>query len=161
MDPRTLPDWAAQYAVAEQRQALVSLALGLAGALLGLALWKSQSAFRQACWPVWIAAAVQLGMGSASLLRAPAGVPPHEPTSPARVERLTRRLESRLDVLRFVKLAEVLAVLTALALALFMPLHAHARGWALGLLTEGALLLAADLVAEQRIETFLELLRHG
>jgi hypothetical protein len=71
-----------------------------------------------------------------------------------------QRVARVLDAFRLYKLAEIALILTALGLALFLPQNTLARGWALGLLLQSALLLAAGLVAEQRAEAYLDAIRH-
>jgi hypothetical protein len=109
-------------------------------------------------------AAVQMAMGGMTLLRQPpagrraeAGLASNPPAFKAGE---TRRLTKLMDKLRFHKLAWIAGVLAALGLALFLSHNAVARGWALGLLLQSTLMLAANLVAEQRTGAYLDLLRH-
>jgi hypothetical protein len=70
-----------------------------------------------------------------------------------------QRVARLLDAFRLYKLAEIALIVAAMGLALFLPQQPQARGWALGLLLQAALLLAAGLVAEQRAETYLDAIR--
>jgi hypothetical protein len=136
-------------------------------ALLALAagawLWRTQSAFRHALWPLAGLALLQLGMGGVLVLRSPARVAALQAQldqAPAALkDQEGQRVARVLDAFRLYKLASIALILAALGLALFLPQNTLARGWALGLLLQCALLLAAGLVAEQRAETYLDALR--
>jgi hypothetical protein len=151
------------YGSEELKQGLVFLGLGLSAALAGAWLWRSQSAFRHALWPLLLLAGVQMAMGGMALLRQPAACRRDQAglasNPPAFKAGETRRLTRHMDALRFHKLAWIAGVLAALGLALFLSHNAVARGWALGLLLQSTLMLAANLVAEQRTEAYLDLLR--
>jgi len=151
------------YGSEELKQGWVFLCIGLSAALAGAWLWRSQSAFRHALWPLLLLAAAQMAMGGMTLLRQPAAgrraAAALASNPPAFKAGETRRLTKLLDKLRFHKLAWIAGVLAALGLALFLSHNAAARGWALGLLLQSTLMLAANLVAEQRSEAYLDLLR--
>jgi hypothetical protein len=139
---------------------LAAAALALAG---GAWLWRSQSAFRHALWPLAGLALLQAGVGATLVLRAPqraAALQAQLALAPADVkDQEGQRVARSLDAFRLYKLAEIALILTALGLALFLPQQPAARGWALGLLLQASLLLAAGLVAEQRAEAYLDALR--
>jgi hypothetical protein len=151
------------YGSEELKQGWVFLCVGLSAALAGAWLWRSQSAFRHALWPLLLLAAVQMAMGGMTLLRQPPAGRRSEAAlvsnPPAFKAGETRRLTRLMDKLRFHKLAWIAGVLAALGLALFLSHNAVARGLALGLLLQSTLMLAANLVAEQRTEAYLDLLR--
>jgi hypothetical protein len=163
MNPAEFLALARHYCAEELKQAWVFLAQALVAGLAGVWLWRSHSAFRHALWPLLFVAVLQLAVGSAVLLRLPARAARLEAAlsadSAAFKASETLRLVRALDAFRFYKLAEIAGVLVAIGLALFLPHNAVARGWALGLLLQSALMLAADLVAEQRTEAYLDLLR--
>jgi hypothetical protein len=147
----------------EIKQAWIFIVVGLAACLAGSWLWRSQSAFRHAVWPLCLVALIQLAVGGTILVRAPERLRSLELSYGADAQAFkaaeTLRLTRVLDLFRFYKLAEIAGVLCAMGLALFFAHNAVARGWALGLLLQSVLLLAADLVAEQRSEAYLDLLR--
>jgi hypothetical protein len=151
------------YCSEELKQGFVFLAMGLVSGAAGAWLWRSHSAFRHALWPLLVVAVLQLALGGLTLLRQPAGGRQAETRlvsdPPAFKADETRRLTSLMDTLRFYKLAWIAGVLAAIGLALFLSQNDFARGWALGLLLQSSLMLAADLVAEQRAEAYLEVLR--
>jgi len=161
--PSPLLDIIRHYFAEELKQGWVFTALGVAATLAGSWLWKSQGAFRHALWPLLVVAAVQLAVGGVVLLRTPpraAEIETQLGADPAgfRASEVLRLTQS-LDAFRFCKLAEIAAVLAAIALALFLPHNDAARGWALGLLLQSSFMLAASLVAEQRAEVYLDALR--
>jgi hypothetical protein len=139
--------------------AMAFLALGLASWL-----WRTQSAFRHALWPLLGLALLQLAVGGVLVLRTPvrvAALQAQLAQDPAAFkDQEGQRVARVLDAFRLYKLAEIALILTALGLALFLPQNTLARGWALGLLLQSALLLAAGLVAEQRAEAYLDAIRH-
>lgn len=147
----------------EVKTGWVFLAAALLALLAGAWLWRSQSAFRHALWPLAGLALLQLGAGSLLVLRTPSRVASLQAQldqDPAAFkDREGQRVARGLDAFRVYKLAEIALILAALGLALFLPQNGPARGWALGLLLQCALLLAAGLVAEQRAETYLDALR--
>ena len=163
MDPAEFPAFLRHYFSEELKQSWIFMALGLTAILAGSWLWRTQSAFRHALWPLLLLAAIQLAMGGAGLLRIPGSMQDMETrmaSQPAEFKASEiLRLARILDAFRFTKLAEIALLLTAMALALLGPHSAAARGWALGLLLQSSFLLAANLVAEQRTETYLDLLR--
>lgn len=151
------------YFAEEVKESRVFVAVGVLAIAVGLWLWRSHSAFRHALWPLAAVAVVQLSVGSYILARTPRQVARLEtalakaPAEAKSGEML--RLAKVLDAFRFYKLLEIALILAAIGLALFLPQHPVARGVALGLLIQASLLLAADLVAEQRAEAFLDALR--
>ncbi|HTB21857.1 MAG TPA: hypothetical protein VK914_04030 [bacterium] len=151
------------YCAEELKQGWVFLSAGLGLSLAGAWMWKSQSAFRHALWPLLAVAVLQLAVGGTSLMRAPARIQEAQTRLASDGAGFkadeTRRLAKALDAFRFYKLAAIAGILAAIGLALFLSQNAVARGWALGLLVQSALMLAADLVAEQRAEAYLDLLR--
>lgn len=151
------------YCVEEMKQSWAFIAWGMGMTLAGSWLWKTQSAFRHALWPLLAVAAIQLAVGGVTLLRTPQRRGQLEAQLAADGAAFkateTLRLSRVLDAFRFYKLAEIALVLAAIGLALFLPHNDTARGWALGLLVQACVLLAADLVAEQRAEAYLDVLR--
>jgi hypothetical protein len=147
----------------EVKGAWVFVALGILALAAGLWLWRSQGAFRHACWPLAALALLQLGVGVVIVQRAPAQQAALEQTlaqQPAAFKAMeSERMARLLDAFRFYKLIEIALVLVALGLALFLPHNDLARGWGLGLLLQSALLLSAGLVAELRAETYLDAIR--
>jgi hypothetical protein len=147
----------------EVKGAWAYVGLGLLALLAGIWLWRSQSAFRHACWPLGAAALLQLSVGAVIVLRAPAQQAALEQSlaqQPAAFKAQEgQRMAQLLDAFRFYKLAEIGLVLMALGLALFLPHNDVARGWGLGLLLQSTLLLSAGLVAELRAETYLDAIR--
>jgi hypothetical protein len=151
------------YFAEELKESWVFLLVGLLALGLGVWLWRTQSAFKHALWPLAAVAIIQLAVGGAVVARTPSQVIGLEQglqrdpkgTRDAEVARLLKVL----DAFRFVKLAEIAVLAIALGLALFVPHHAVGRGVALGLLLQASLMLAASLVAEHRAETYLDVLR--
>jgi hypothetical protein len=147
----------------EVKGAWIYVGLGLLALLAGLWLWRSQSAFRHACWPLAAVALLQLSVGAVIVLRVPAREAALEHAllqQPAAFKaQESQRMAQVLDAFRFYKLAEIALVLVALGLALFLPHNDVARGWGLGLLLQSTLLLSAGLVAEWRAETYLDAIR--
>jgi hypothetical protein len=147
----------------EVKGAWIYVAMGILALLAGVWLWRSQSAFRHACWPLAAVALLQLSVGAVIILRVPAQQAALEQAlaqQPAAFKaQESQRMAQLLDAFRFYKLAEIALVLVALGLALFLPHNAFARGWGLGLLLQSALLLSAGLVAELRAETYLDAIR--
>jgi hypothetical protein len=163
VDPADFIPLLRHYFLEELKQSGVFLALAAAAVVAGCWLWKTQSAFRHALWPLLAVAAIQLAIGSLGLVRIPAKSVDAQARlladTPGFKSTETLRLTGVLDALRFYKLAEIAMILAAIGLALFLPHNTTARGWALGLLLQAALMLAAGLVAEQRTEGYLDALR--
>lgn len=151
------------YFSEELKEAWAFIILGVLALLAGGWLWRHQSAFKHALWPLAGVAVLQIAVGTVVAERAPrqaAALEAQWTREPAACkEQESQRLARVLDAFRFYKLAEIAAILVALGLALFLPQQPLARGWALGLLLQSALLLAAGMVAEQRAETYLDFIR--
>jgi hypothetical protein len=151
------------YLAEELKQSWAFLAAAVGAIAAGSWLWRTHSAFRHALWPLVLVAGIQLAAGSITLLRSPQLSSQWESRLAADAGSFKAsellRLTGLLDAFRFYKLAEIAALLTAIGLALFLPHNDTARGWALGLLLQSAVLLAATLVAEQRTEAYLDVLR--
>lgn len=154
---------ARHYFAEELKQAWVFLLLAALAAAAGVWLWRTQSAFRHALWPLALLAVLEAAVGAVALVRVPqrwtevqASI---QEDRPAFKDAESLRVTRMLDAFRFYKSAEIVLILVAIGLALFLSQQAVARGWALGLLFQAALLLAADLVAEQRAELYLDALR--
>jgi hypothetical protein len=151
------------YFAEEVKQAWIFVTVGLLAVGAALWLWRTQSAFRFALWPLLAGAAIQIGVGAYILARTPEQQARLEAgllQAPAQTrQNELDRLSKMLDALRFYKLFEIALLLCALGLALFLSQHTVARGVALGLLVQSAFMLAADLVAEQRTEVYLDALR--
>ena len=147
----------------EVKGAWVFLAVAVLALLAAAWLWRSQSAFRHACWPLAAFALLQLGVGAVVVARVPAQQAALEQElaqQPAAFKaQESQRVAQLLDAFRFYKLAEIALVLVALGLALFLPHNVVARGWGLGLLLQSTLLLSACLVAELRAEAYLDAIR--
>jgi hypothetical protein len=147
----------------EVKGAWVYLGLGILALVAGVWLWRSQSAFRHACWPLALVALLQMSVGAVIVLRVPAQRAAleqdlaHQPAAFKAQE--SQRVAQLLDAFRFYKLTEIALVLVALGLALFLPHNDIARGWGLGLLLQSVFLLSAGLVAELRAETYLDAIR--
>jgi hypothetical protein len=139
------------------------LAVAFLALLAGAWLWRSQSAFRHALWPLAGLALLQMAVGGVLVLTTPprvAALQAQLDQAPAAFkDQEGQRVARELDAFRLYKLAEIALILAAMGLALFLPQNTVARGWALGLLLQVALLLAAALVAEQRAETYLDAIR--
>jgi hypothetical protein len=151
------------YFAEELKESWVFILAGCLALGLGAWLWRSQSAFKHALWPLAAIALIQLGVGGAIVARTPSQLIGLE-QGLQRDPKVTRdaevaRLLKVLDAFRFYKLAEMALLAVALGLALFLPHNAIARGVALGLLLQASLMLAADLVAEHRAEAYLDVLR--
>lgn len=151
------------YFAEELKESWVFVLAALLALAAGAWLWKTQSAFKHALWPLAAVALIQLAVGGTLIVRTPAQAASVEaalaaPGAAARDAEVLR-VAKVLDAFRFYKLFEIALLLTAIGLALFMPHHAVARGVALGLLLQSAFMLAADLVAEHRAETYLDALR--
>lgn len=151
------------YFAEEVKESWVFVAAGLLAVGASFWLWRTHSAFRFALWPLLAVAAIQLSVGAYIIARTPGQVARLEAElaqEPAKAQQAEiARLAKVLDAFRFYKLFEIALLLCAVGLALFLPHHAVARGVALGLLLQSALMLAADLVAEQRAEAYLDALR--
>lgn len=151
------------YFAEEVKESWVFVAMGVCALAVGLWLWRSHSAFRHALWPLASIAVIQLSVGSYILARTPHQVARLESElarAPAEAKAAeVGRLTKVLDAFRFYKLFEIALILVAIGLALFLPHNTVARGVALGLLLQASLMLAADLVAEQRAEAYLDVLR--
>lgn len=151
------------YFAEEMKESWVFVLLAVLATGVGSWLWKAHSAFRHALWPLAAVALIQLAVGGVILLRTPAQAAELEAQLAAQPlafkEAETLRLTRVLDAFRFYKLVEIALLLVAIGLALFLPHNDIARGWALGLLLQSSLMLAADLVAEQRAEFYLDALR--
>jgi hypothetical protein len=153
------------YFAEELKESWVFVLAGCLALAAGAWLWRTQSAFKHALWPLAAIAVIQLAVGGAIIARTPsqqAGLEQglqRDPkaTRDAEIARLLRVL----DGFRFYKLAEMALLAVALGLALLMPHHPIARGVALGLLLQASLMLAADLVAEHRAELYLDVLRRS
>jgi hypothetical protein len=151
------------YFAEEVKESWVFVLAGCGALALGAYLWRTQSAFKHALWPLAAVAVIQLAVGGAILARTPSQVAgleqglERDPKGTRQAE--IARLLKVLDGFRFYKLAEMALLAVALGLALLMPHHAIARGVALGLLLQASLMLAADLVAEHRAEAYLDALR--
>lgn len=160
---RSLASDLRHYFNEEVKGAWIFLAVGLVALLAGLWLWRSQSAFKHACWPLAAVALLQMGAGAVIVLRIPAQEAALEQSlaqQPAAFKaQESQRMAQLLDAFRFYKLAEIALVLMALGLALFLPHNVLARGWGLGLLIQSTFLLSAGLVAELRAETYLDAIR--
>lgn len=150
------------YFAEEVKESWIFVLAGLLALAAGVWLWKSQSAFKHALWPLAAVAIIQVAVGGAIVLRTPAQSTSLEvqlAADPAAFKAAeTGRLLRVMDAFRFYKLAEIALILTAIGLALFLPHNDIARGVALGLLLQASLMLAADLVAEHRAQIYLEAL---
>ncbi len=148
------------YFSEEVKESWIFILAGLLAVGAGTWLWKSQSAFKHALWPLAAVAAIQVVVGGAIVLRTPAQTTALEiqlNADPAAFKAAeTGRVLRVLDAFRFYKLAEIALILAAIGLALFLPVNEIARGVALGLLLQASLMLAADLVAEHRAQVYLE-----
>jgi hypothetical protein len=153
------------YFAEELRTAWVFVVVAGLALAAGAWLWKVNSAFKHALWPLGAVALIQLAVGGALIVRTPTQVAmleqglSQDPAATQAAESL--RLTKVLDAFRVYKLFEIALLLTAIGLALFLPQHPVARGVALGLLLQSAALLAADLVAEHRAEAYLDALRRS
>jgi len=148
------------YFFEEVKESWVFLLAGLLAMNAGAWLWRSQSAFKHALWPLAAVAVIQVAVGGAIVLRTPGQKAALEAQlsadAPAFKAAETGRVLRVLDAFRFYKLGEIALILVAIGLALFLPHNEIARGWALGLLLQASLMLAADLVAEHRAQIYLE-----
>lgn len=150
------------YFSEEVKESWIFILAGFLAMGVGAWLWKSQSAFKHALWPLAAVAAIQVVVGGAIVLRTPAQAQALEAQlaadTPAYKAEETGRILRVMDAFRFYKLAEIALILAAIGLALFLPHNDIARGVALGLLLQASLMLAADLVAEHRAQVYLEAL---
>lgn len=148
------------YFAEEVKESWAFVAAAVLALAAGAWLWRTQSAFKHALWPLAAVACIQAAVGGAILLRTPRQVAALEAqlaSDPAGLKSAeSLRVLRVLDAFRFYKLLEIALIVTAMGLALFMPHHEAARGWALGLLLQASLMLAADLVAEHRAQAYLE-----
>jgi hypothetical protein len=148
------------YFSEELKESWVFVLVGLLAVAVGVWLWKSQSAFKHALWPLAAVAVIQVVAGGTIVLRTPAQTAALEAQlaadPPAFKAAETGRVLRVMDAFRFYKLAEIACILVAIGLALFLPHNDIARGVALGLLLQASLGLAADLVAEHRAQVYLE-----
>lgn len=162
MDPSGFLTILRHYFAEEAKESWVFVLAAVLAIASGAWLWKTQSAFKHALWPLAAVAIIQLTVGGAILLRTPEQVSRLErdlQDAPAQLKlNETRRVVAVLDAFRIYKLLEIALLLTAIGLALFLPHHPVARGIALGLLLQSAFMLAADLVAEHRSEAYLDAL---
>lgn len=160
MDPSSMLAVIRHYFAEEVKESWIFIITGLLALNAGWWLWRSQSAFKHALWPLATVALIQMAVGGAIVWRTPSQTARLEAQlaadAPAFKAAETGRLLRVLDAFRFYKLAEIALILTAIGLALFLPQNAVARGWALGLLLQASLMLAADLVAEHRVQAYLE-----
>ncbi len=151
------------YFAEEVKESWVFVLAALLALACGAWLWKTQSAFKHALWPLASVALIQLAVGGSILVRTPRQLAALEQglsSAPAEVKRSEmERMAKVLDAFRFYKLLEIALILCAIGLALFLPHHGVARGVALGLLLQASFMLAADLVAEHRAEAYLDAVR--
>jgi hypothetical protein len=161
--PHLLEQEIVAYFVAEKRESLVFVIVGLAALLLAAALWRSSHPLRGMLFPLAALGAVELVVGGAVLARTdrqvaaltvelrrdPAALKAHE------VPRMERVIAG-FRAYRGIELV-LLAAGAGLLLAFAYPSLSHGAG--VGLVAQGALLLVLDAFAAGRGQAYLAALR--
>ncbi len=149
------------YFAAEQAESLVFLAFGLGAILLaGLMIWRWRDPlFKGLAVPMLIVGAIQVGVGATVFARTEgqlAALKAQYQAAPAtfKAQELERMKAVRSSFTVY-KAIEVAFIGIGLLLAMLGSLHRFWRGIGLGMLLQGALMLPADLVAEDRADIYM------
>lgn len=149
------------YFAAEKTESLVFLAVGLLACVVAaLVLWRVRDPlFRGMALPVLVVGLIQVAAGFTIYDR-----------TDAQVAELSAQLQSDPAAFKAQELArmktvqtgfaiyksvEGLFIVVGLGLALMRSAHRFWRGFGLGMLLQGALMLPADLIAEDRAATYV------
>lgn len=149
------------YFADERIESLVFMGFGVAAVLLAaLTLWRVRDPlFRGMAVPVLLVGVIQLGVGFAIHARNDAQVAALSAqlqTDPAafKSQELARMKAVRTGFAVY-KGIEGMFILVGLGLALMRNAHRFWRGFGLGMLLQGALMLPADLIAEDRAAEYV------
>lgn len=149
------------YFAAEKSESLAFLGIGLAACVIGaFVLWRVRDPLlRGFALPLLLVGIVQIGVGATIHARTDAQLAALKAqylAAPAefRAQEIERMKPVRASFVIY-KSLEVGFIVVGLALAFARRLHRFWRGLGLGMLVQGALMLPADLLAEQRADTYL------
>jgi hypothetical protein len=149
------------YFGAEKSESLAFLAVGLiACAVAATVFWRVRDPLcRGLALPLLLVGLVQVGVGAAIHARTDAqleALKAQHQAAPAefKAQELARMKAVRSSFMAY-KVLEVAFIFIGLGLAFTRRLHRFWRGLGLGMLVQGALMLPADLLAEQRADTYL------
>ena len=153
----------AKYFTAERQGSFLLVALALASLGFAAFLWFTRSAFLAMAWPIVVLGVFQVVVGVTVALRAPGQVASLEQglrISPAATGSAESQRISRINRnFRIVKVVEVVVIVLGLLLAVLLPHPSTGAAVGLGLLVEGAVLLAFDAFAHQRALVYTQWLQ--
>lgn len=150
------------YFAAEKAESLIFLGLGICAIVVAaLALWRGRDPlFKGLAIPLLLVGAIQVGVGATIFVRTDAQVVALKAQYQADPAAFKTQELARMKAVRegFVvyKAIEIAFIAIGLVLALLPSLHRFWRGIGLGMLLQGALMLPADLAAEDRTDAYLQ-----
>lgn len=148
------------YFAAEKTESLVFLAVGLLACVVAaLVLWRVRDPlFRGFALPLALVGLIQVGVGANIHARTDgqlAALKAQYRAAPAEFKsREGARMKSVRAGFLVYKVVEVAFIVIGLVLAFARGLHRFWRGLGLGMLVQGALMLPADLIAEERAAVY-------
>lgn len=156
-----MPSTLDAYFAAERAESLAFLGFGLAAVLVaGFLLWRVRDPlFRGMAIPLFAVGLIQIAVGATIVLRTDAQVASLKAQAEADPAAFRTQELARMSVVRrsftLYKLVEVGFVVVGLGLALWRKGLRFWRGFGLGMLVQGALMLPADLLAEARAADYV------
>jgi hypothetical protein len=149
-----------EYFAAERRESLLFISIGVVAVAAGWTLFRGQSAFRAAAYPLIAIATVQIVVGLAVYMRTDgqvAALSTQLASTPIdfRTDE-TARMVRVMASLKLYKVIEIVLILAAVTMigAFRTPSAAFAIGS--GLLLQASVMLVADIVAEHRGQLYLD-----
>lgn len=149
------------YFDAEKAESLAFLGIGLLACVAGaIVLWRVRDPlFRGFALPLLLVGLVQVGVGATIHTRTDAQVTALKSQYQAAPAEFKAQELARMKTVRssfmIYKAVEVGFIVIGLVLAFTRRLHRFWRGMGLGMLVQGALMLPADLLAEERAGVYL------
>jgi hypothetical protein len=149
------------YFAAEKTESLVFLGVGLLACVAaGLVLWRVRDPlFRGFALPLLIVGLVQVGVGATVHARTDAQLATLKAQYQAAPAEFKAQESARMKTVRAsfmaYKAVEIAFIVIGLGLAFARGAHRFWRGLGLGMLVQGALMLPADLLAEERADMYL------
>lgn len=158
------------YFDGERQAGLCAALLGLISCAFATWLWSTTSTFRAMLVPLGLVGLIQLGVGVGLWVKTPGQVAalqsalgPSQPAAAAHTARSTEIVRMERVMKNFLVIKAVELVLIAVGVGLIFGMRQ--RGWVvgvgMGLLVQGAVMLAFDVFAEARGEPYLAWLRSG
>ena len=157
-----MPDHLASYFHAEKQESAVFVAMGLAAIAAAIWAWQHLPRYRAIAYPLVAIAAIQLAVGGAVFARTDAQV-----TALAEQRRVApadfraaeeARMAKVMANFHVYKAIEIAILVAGLGLLPFLRRRPALAAVGLGCLVQGGAMLAFDLFAEARGQTYLEAL---